>query len=40
MTRHFLVDDDLSPVEQAEVLDLAAQLKASPYGVRSFAGPR
>jgi len=38
--RHFLVDDDLSPAEQARVLDLAAQLKAAPYGVRSFAGPR
>jgi ornithine carbamoyltransferase len=38
--RHFLVDDDLSPLEQAQVLDLAAQLKAAPYGVRSFAGPR
>ena len=38
--RHFLVDDDLSPAEQAQVLALAAQLKASPYGVRSFAGPR
>ena len=40
MIRHFLVDDDLSPAEQARVLDLAAQLKAAPYGVRSFAGPR
>jgi ornithine carbamoyltransferase len=26
--KHFLVDTDLSPVEQAEVLDLAAELKA------------
>ena len=28
MTRHFLRDDDLTPAEQAEVLDLAARLKA------------
>ena len=28
MTRHFLRDDDLTPAEQAEVLDLAAALKA------------
>jgi ornithine carbamoyltransferase len=41
--RHFLRDDDLTPTEQAEVLDLALRLKAdrtagrvpdSPFGVR------
>ena len=32
MTRHFLADDDLTPVEQAQVLDLAAELKAKRYG--------
>ncbi|TKJ19917.1 ornithine carbamoyltransferase [Blastococcus sp. CCUG 61487] len=31
MTRHFLRDDDLSPDEQAEVLALAASLKASRH---------
>ncbi|TQN43171.1 ornithine carbamoyltransferase [Blastococcus colisei] len=31
MTRHFLKDDDLSPAEQAEVLALAASLKASRH---------
>ena len=31
MTRHFLADDDLSPAEQARVLDLAAALKTSRY---------
>ncbi|WP_347060557.1 ornithine carbamoyltransferase [Blastococcus sp. HT6-30] len=31
MTRHFLTDDDLSPEEQAEVLALAASLKASRH---------
>jgi ornithine carbamoyltransferase len=29
--RHFLADDDLSPAEQAEVLDLAAALKKTRY---------
>jgi len=40
MTRHFLADDDLSPTEQAEVLDLALAMKADPYGYDTFAGPR
>ena len=31
MTRHFLTDDDLTPTEQAEVLALAASLKASRH---------
>lgn len=38
MTRHFLVDTDLSPSEQAEVLELAAELKAAPYSKNTFAG--
>ena len=39
MTRHFLADDDLSAAEQAEVLDLAAELKRSRYdGPRPLAG--
>lgn len=40
MTRHFLADDDLSPAEQAEVLALAAQLKAAPYDFKPLQGPR
>ncbi len=40
MTRRFLRDDDLSPAEQAEVLDLAAKLKADPYAVRPLEGPQ
>lgn len=40
MIRHFLADDDLSPAEQAEVLELAAQLKRAPYSQRPFAGPQ
>jgi ornithine carbamoyltransferase len=31
MARHFLADDDLTPAEQAEVLDLAARLKTQRY---------
>jgi len=38
-TRHFLRDDDLSPSEQAEVLDLASTMKADRYGQRPLAGP-
>ncbi|MCR1781410.1 ornithine carbamoyltransferase [Nocardioides carbamazepini] len=38
--RSFLRDDDLTPAEQAEVLDLAARLKAEPYDHQPLAGPR
>ena len=38
--RHFLRDDDLTPAEQAEVLALAAELKAKPFEHQPFAGPR
>ena len=38
--RHFLRDDDLSPGEQAEVLALAAEVKADPFGRTPLAGPR
>jgi ornithine carbamoyltransferase len=40
MTRHFLRDDDLSPAEQAEVLQLAAELKKDPFCRRPLEGPR
>ncbi|MDG4830502.1 ornithine carbamoyltransferase [Solwaraspora sp. WMMD1047] len=40
MTRHFLRDDDLSPAEQAAVLDLADRMKADRFGHRPLAGPR
>jgi ornithine carbamoyltransferase len=39
-TRHLLRDDDLTPVEQAEVLALAARFKAEPYDHKPLAGPR
>ncbi|HVB44371.1 MAG TPA: ornithine carbamoyltransferase [Streptosporangiaceae bacterium] len=40
MTRHFLRDDDLSPAEQAAVLDLADAMKADRFGYRPLTGPR
>jgi ornithine carbamoyltransferase len=40
MPRHFLRDDDLTPAEQAEVLDLADAMKADRFGHRPLAGPR
>jgi ornithine carbamoyltransferase len=38
--RQFLADDDLTPEEQARVLDLAAELKRAPYDAKPLAGPR
>ncbi|AHI22705.1 ornithine carbamoyltransferase [Corynebacterium vitaeruminis DSM 20294] len=38
--RHFLSDDDLSPAEQAEVLELALELKKAPYSKKTFEGPQ
>ena len=40
MTRHFLRDDDLSPAEQATVLDLAAEMKVDRFAYRPLTGPR
>jgi ornithine carbamoyltransferase len=40
VTRHFLKDDDLSPDEQAAVLDLAAAMKADRFRFQPLAGPR
>lgn len=38
--RHFLADDDLTPQEQVEVLDLALKLKADPFAARPLEGPK
>ncbi|MCW2499266.1 MAG: argF [Frankiales bacterium] len=39
MPRHFLADDDLTPAEQSQVLDLADRLKETRYdGPKPFAG--
>jgi ornithine carbamoyltransferase len=40
VTRHFLRDDDLSPAEQREILDLALQLKRDRFQVQPLAGPQ
>ncbi|QBR74552.1 ornithine carbamoyltransferase [Microbacterium sediminis] len=40
MTRHFLRDDSITPAEQAEILDLAAQLKADRWSQRPLEGPQ
>jgi ornithine carbamoyltransferase len=38
--RHFLRDDDLTPEEQSEILELAAALKKDPMSRRPLEGPR
>ena len=40
MTRHFLRDDDITPAEQAEILDLAEQLKSDRWSQTPLAGPQ
>ncbi|WP_328991943.1 ornithine carbamoyltransferase [Kribbella sp. NBC_01245] len=40
MTRHFLRDDDLSPIEQDEVLTLAEQMVAERFEHKPLAGPQ
>ena len=40
MVRHFLKDDDITAVEQAQILSLAQELKAAPYSRRPFEGPK
>jgi ornithine carbamoyltransferase len=40
MTRHFLRDDDITPAEQAEILDLALRLKADRWAETPLAGPQ
>ena len=40
MTRHFLRDDDITPAEQAEILELALELKRDRFGSKPLAGPQ
>jgi len=40
VTRHFLRDDSITPAEQAEILDLAAELKADRWSQRPLEGPQ
>ena len=38
--RHFLRDDDLTPAEQAQIIDRAIAMKQDRFGVRPFEGPQ
>lgn len=40
MARHFLKDDDITPAEQAEILDLAQRIKSNRFELKPFAGPQ
>jgi ornithine carbamoyltransferase len=40
MIRHLLRDDDLSPAEQATVLELAVRLRHNRFGEQPLSGPR
>jgi ornithine carbamoyltransferase len=40
VTRHFLRDDDLSPAQLLEVLDLAVEMKADRHRFRPLTGPQ
>ncbi|MBF4561948.1 ornithine carbamoyltransferase [Microbacterium sp. VKM Ac-2870] len=40
MTRHLLRDDDLSPAEQSEILDLAVSLKKDRWKLKPLEGPQ
>ena len=40
MTKHFLKDDDITPSEQAQIIDRAIKLKADRFSQRPFAGPQ
>ena len=40
MTRHFLRDDDLTPTEQREILDLADELKRDRFALKPLTGPQ
>jgi len=40
VTRHLLRDDDLTPAEQSEILDLALELKKDRWSNKALAGPQ
>jgi len=40
VTRHFLRDDDITPAEQAEILELAQALKKDRWKLTPLAGPQ
>lgn len=40
MTRHFLRDDDITPAEQAAILDRAVSMKRDRFAAKPLAGPK
>ncbi len=40
MTRHFLKDDDITPQEQADIIQRAIALKSNRFAEKPFAGPK
>ena len=40
MTRHFLKDSDITPAEQAQIIDRAIAMKANRFQAKPFAGPQ
>lgn len=40
MTRHFLKDDDITPQEQAEIIQRAIAMKKNRFAENPFAGPK
>lgn len=40
MVRHFLKDDDITPAEQSEILELAKRIKSNRFELKPFAGPQ
>ncbi len=40
MVRHFRRDDDITPAEQRQIIDLAIAMKADPYSRKPLAGPK
>ena len=40
MVRHFRRDDDITPAEQAQIIDRAVAMKADPYAHKPLAGPK
>jgi ornithine carbamoyltransferase len=40
VVRHFRRDDDITPAEQSQIIDLAIAMKADPYAHKPLAGPK
>ena len=40
MVRHFRRDDDITPAEQAQIIDLAIAMKVEPYAHKPLTGPQ